>query len=97
LEARLERDAVSADSRYVLEVSSPGLDRPLRRAADWQRFIGRKAMVKSAALGGRVEIEIGSVEGPEGSEVVMVRDAAGVEHRIALAQVDEARLSVHWS
>src|SRR5215831_6888231 len=28
---------------YVLEVSSPGLDRPLRNAADYRRFAGRRA------------------------------------------------------
>jgi len=30
---------------YILEVSSPGLDRKLRNAADYQRFIGRRAKV----------------------------------------------------
>ena len=30
---------------YTLEVSSPGLDRPLRRAADYERFAGRRAKV----------------------------------------------------
>lgn len=33
--------------RYTLEVSSPGLDRPLRRLEDFQRFIGRLAKIKT--------------------------------------------------
>jgi ribosome maturation factor RimP len=100
LESRLDAPAGVAgvrDQRYVLEVSSPGLDRKLARAADWVRFAGRKANVKSAALGGRVEVEIEGVEGAPGAEVVTVRDAAGVVHHVALTEVAEARLAVHWS
>jgi ribosome maturation factor RimP len=97
IEARLDGEAGLADARYVLEVSSPGVDRKLVRAADWKRFAGRTANVKVAVLGGRVEVEIVGVDGPEGGEVVTVRDAARVEHRVALADVAEARLAVHWS
>ena len=32
--------------RFSLEVSSPGLDRPLRRASDYRRFAGRRASIK---------------------------------------------------
>lgn len=32
---------------YTMEVSSPGLDRPLRREADFRRFVGRKASIKT--------------------------------------------------
>lgn len=32
--------------KYSLEVSSPGLDRPLKRSADFQRFIGQRAKVR---------------------------------------------------
>ena len=34
-------------SAYRLEVSSPGLDRPLKKAADFERFAGKKAKLKS--------------------------------------------------
>jgi ribosome maturation factor RimP len=37
-------DPISA--RYALEVSSPGLDRPLRRPSDYQKFAGRRARIK---------------------------------------------------
>jgi ribosome maturation factor RimP len=96
LEARLEADALVGSERYVLEVSSPGVDRRLTRAADWQRFAGRRVSVKSAELGGRVEADLIGIDGPEGNETITVRDAAGVERRVALAQVAEARLAVHW-
>lgn len=96
LEARLDGDVELTNTRYVLEVSSPGLDRKLSRAGDWKRFAGRKANVKSAVLGGRVEVEILGVDGAAGAETVTVRDAAGVEHRVALTDVVEARLAIHW-
>ena len=82
--------------RYVLEVSSPGIERPLKRPADWQRFVGRKARVLSPQLGGRVEIEIIGLEGEPGAEEAVVRDARGTEHRLPLADVREARLAFHW-
>jgi ribosome maturation factor RimP len=77
-------------------VSSPGMERPLRRAADWRRFVGRSAMVKAAVLGGRQEVAIVEVAGQDGQEIVTVRDAAGTAHQVPLAEVAEARLVVHW-
>jgi ribosome maturation factor RimP len=97
LEARLDAEPGLAGQRYVLEVSSPGIDRKLVRAEDWKRFAGRKVNVNVAALGGRREVEIIGFDGAAGEEVVTVRDAAGAEHRIALAEIGDARLAVHWS
>ena len=37
-------------SAYRLEVSSPGLDRPLKKPADFERFTGRKAKLKSREM-----------------------------------------------
>ena len=98
IEAKLDTMPGVIDNRYVLEVSSPGMERPLRTIADWRRFTGRRANVKStrlAALGGRAEVEIvGVTEGTD--EQVVVRDLRGNEHSMALADVDEARLAFHW-
>jgi Uncharacterized protein conserved in bacteria len=82
--------------RYVLEVSSPGMERPLRTEGDWRRFTGRKANVKCAALGGRVEVEIVGVEEDAGAVRLRLRDGKGEEHLLGLAEVDEARLAFHW-
>jgi ribosome maturation factor RimP len=96
IESRLDAEPDVIEDRYVLEVSSPGIDRKLVRASDWQRFAGRKVNVNIAALGGRVEVEIVGIDGAEGGEVVTVRDARGVEHQVPLAEVGDARLAVHW-
>lgn len=95
LEAKLDADGRFGD-RYVLEVSSPGVERPLLKPRDWQRFAGRRAKVLSEALGGREEVEIVALEGEPGGEIVVVRDARGLEKRFPLAQVREARLAFHW-
>lgn len=96
IEARLDADPAIAGDRYVLEVSSPGVERLLRNAADWRRFAGKDANVLSEAVGGRANVEIVGVEGEPGSETVVVRDARGTERRIPLADVREARLVFHW-
>src|SRR6266545_1195688 len=49
IEARLDSESY-AGTRYVLEVSSPGIERPLRNAGDWRRFVGRDAVVTSDAV-----------------------------------------------
>jgi ribosome maturation factor RimP len=87
--------------RYVLEVSSPGIERPLRNAKDWKRFVGRTAVVTTNVAGdpaGRRtdEVEIVGVEGDAGQEVVVVHDERGEERRFPLAAVEKARLAFHW-
>jgi len=96
IEARLDSGEVIS-ARYRLEVSSPGMERPLRHAADWRRFAGRRASVTAPALpGGKAEVEIVGVEGEPGAEVAVVRDQRGAEHRLWLAGVAQARLAFHW-
>ena len=95
IEARLEATELVPE-RYELQVSSPGIERPLRNAAEWRRFAGQWASVNSPALNGRLEVEIVGVEGDAGAEVAVVRDAKGVERRVALADVTEARLAFRW-
>ena len=87
--------------RYVLEVSSPGLERPLRNAKDWRRFVGSTVVVTSNVpsdpAGRRTdEVEIAGVEGDAGQEVVIVHDERGDERRFPLAAVEKARLAFHW-
>ncbi|HEX5437556.1 MAG TPA: hypothetical protein VFW98_10360 [Gemmatimonadaceae bacterium] len=95
LDARLREEGEAAE-QYTLEVSSPGVERPLRSAAEWRRFTGQRAVVLSPVLGGREEVEIVEVEGSPGAEVIHVRTPRGDEPRIPLAEIREARLAFHW-
>ena len=79
-------------SRYVLEVSSPGVDRPLRWPRHWARFVGRDVQATVAGLG-RVRARIVAV--PDESTVVL--EPAGREPRtVRLTDVRDARLAVDW-
>jgi len=85
----------------VLEVSSPGVERPLRNATDWRRFVGRDAVVTSDAVNGGPdagsrEIRITAVEGGDGEEVIVAQDGGGRSLRIPLAAVKKARLAFNW-
>ena len=96
IEPRLDSSGLVGD-QYVLEVSSPGVERPLRHAADWLRFVGRRASVSSAAVGGRIEGDICGLEGGEGEEIAVLRDSRGTEHRVPLTAIKEARLVFVWN
>jgi ribosome maturation factor RimP len=88
LERFLETSAM-VGPRYVLEVSSPGIERPLRWPEHWRRFVGQRARVRSPSLGGRREVEIVGV--PDDGHVT-VRQDDGAERTLALDEVDDARL-----
>ena len=100
IEAKLDAEDFGG-RRYVLEVSSPGIERPLRNARDWRRFVGSTVVVTSNVPGdpaGRRtdEVEIAGVEEDAGQEVVIVRNERGDERRFPLAAVEKARLAFHW-
>jgi ribosome maturation factor RimP len=79
--------------RYVLEVSSPGIERPLRWPEHWRRFVGQRARVRAQGLAGRLQVEIVAV--PDDAHVV-VRLPDGAERTLALADVKEAHLVARW-
>jgi ribosome maturation factor RimP len=95
LEPRLDASGLVSGT-YVLEVSSPGVERPLRHAADWRRFAGRRAKVLAQPLGGRVEVDVVGVDQEAGIDVAVVRDLEGRERRFPLSDVKEAHLVLVW-
>jgi ribosome maturation factor RimP len=88
LERFLESRAM-VGPRYVLEVSSPGLERPLRWPDHWRRFIGRQARVRAESVAGRQQYEIVSV--PDEDHVVLRRED-GTELTLAFDAIREANL-----
>jgi ribosome maturation factor RimP len=99
LEQWLDEDEEVAD-RYVLEVSSPGLERPLIRARDFVRFVGREVAVKtSSALPNgskRVEGELVAFDDEGGAERVRLRLADGSLIDIPRSEVVRAHLIFRW-
>jgi len=83
------------DHAYTLEVSSPGLDRPLRDADDYRRFAGRLAkLVVPAGVDGQTHFE-GRIAGVDGDAVVLAV-GRNKEKRIPLGAVTKARLEVEF-
>lgn len=80
------------EGRYTLEVSSPGLDRPLREAAHFSRFAGSRARLQlREPLEGRRRLT-GRLLGLRDDAVAIVDDA-GREWRVPLERIDKARLA----
>ena len=86
-------DAV--DHAYTLEVTSPGLDRPLRGLDDFRRFAGSLAkVVASEPVDGQTHFD-GRIEGVDG-EVVVMRLGRARLVRIPVSLVARARLEVEF-
>jgi len=67
-----ERDPIPQN--YMLEVSSPGLERPLKKDKDFKRYEGRKVRVHTfAPWNGKKEF-IGELAGLRGNEIVLLTD-----------------------
>ncbi|MEO1247900.1 MAG: ribosome maturation factor RimP [Pseudomonadota bacterium] len=76
--------------QYDLEVSSPGLNRKLTKAAHFERFTGEEVKVEMRfPIEGRKRFR-GRLEGADAENVRIVVD--GVEHSLPIATIDTARL-----
>ena len=80
---------------YTLEVSSPGLDRPLRGAGDYSRFAGRLAkVVVSEAVDNQKAFE-GRLRGVDIGDVLL-ETSNGRMHRLPLRLIARGRLEVEF-
>ena len=85
--------------RYVLEVSSPGLERPLTRTRDWERFAGEPVVVVGygvlAERSTRLEAELLGLDS-EPEPTVRLRLEDGAEVGVPLADIKGAHLLFKW-
>jgi ribosome maturation factor RimP len=89
-----ELGAAALAQQYTLEVSSPGLDRPLRHEADYRRFAGRLAkVVTTEPLDGQSAFS-GRLRGVEDGLVVL--DEGRRTHRVPLDRIKRAQLAVEF-
>jgi len=94
LSAALDVDDV-VPGTYTLEVSSPGLDRPLRGADDYRRFAGRRAkVVMREKVDGQAFFK-GHLRGVDGGDVLIEGDD-GRPHRVPLGIIARANLEVEF-
>jgi len=92
LSAALDDDDPIKES-YNLEVSSPGLDRPLVKEKDFLRFVGHKAVIRTKSpIDGRKNFKV-MLKGLEDGNVV-VTDSEGRPWSIHMSNIDRARLEI---
>ncbi len=93
LEAWIDQEQ-KLGARYALEVSSPGIERPVRWREHWERFTGRDVHVK---LAGRARMRATIMRVLEDSDAVVLRLADGNEEMtVPLDEARDATLAVDW-
>jgi ribosome maturation factor RimP len=83
---------------YSLEVSSPGIERPLKKAQDFKRFTGQLAKIKTLnaidpdGTGKNKKTFVGTLSGVEGDDLLLLLKQQTDAIRIPLLQIDKANL-----
>ena len=72
---------------YLLEISSPGVDRVIRKEKDFRRFVGRQAMVRLKRPVNGSRVYYGAIDGFENGQALL---SGGL--KFSLEDIDEARL-----
>lgn len=94
--SRMVEDMIEVDdlirTHYILEVSSPGLDRPLKKEKDFLRYLGKKVHITTyAPVGGRRNFK-GTLTGFENGTVHL--EVQGQAFDIALSNIASSRLEI---
>lgn len=88
------------EGSYVIEVSSPGVERPLIRPRDFERFKGREVAVRGygilAGRSRRLEGELLGLAEANGEERVRLRLPDGEEVEIARSEISRVHLVFRW-
>ncbi len=79
-------------SRYVLEVSSPGIDRPLFELEHYRRFIGSRVKVRLAVPVGQRRQYTGLLKGVEGETVHLLVEGSGQELALSFSNIEKGNL-----
>ena len=87
----LDDSSILGNSAYVLEVTSPGVDRPLRLPRHWVRAVGRLVLV-TPATGSPFEGRVVSAD-----ETHAVLDVAGTEATVGYSEVSRAVVQVEFT
>jgi ribosome maturation factor RimP len=88
------REPALLEGAYVLEVSSPGVDRPLTLARHWRRNAGRLVQA-SLRAGGSVTGRVVRVDG-DGDDARVVLSVDGAERELALTELSRGTVQVEF-
>ena len=82
------------EGKYTLEVSSPGLDRPLRTIRDFQKQLGQKVRIIYHD-GDQIKTIEGLVENVKNEDTVEIKTSHG-NHHISLNCIEKAKIVLKW-
>jgi ribosome maturation factor RimP len=91
---RLDLEGYSEGRPYSLEVSSPGLERPLREPRHFERSVGQKVRVKTEAPVEGRKVHEGALVSADAEAIVIASE--GGELRVPYADVASARTVFEW-
>jgi ribosome maturation factor RimP len=86
-------DAV--DGAYTLEVSSPGINRPLRRPEHFVRFVGKRVRVRTRDMINGRRSFLGILRSVVGDQIALTQD--GVEYQIPFSVIEKSNYEHDWS
>ncbi|MFZ5862745.1 MAG: ribosome maturation factor RimP [Nitrospirota bacterium] len=84
------------EHRYTLEVSSPGLDRPLNGYRDFEGAVGRLVRVKTRESWDGPRIVVGRLKGVDAGAATIEERDGGREWSVPFDAIAQARLEVEW-
>lgn len=91
------------DTAFILEVSSPGVERPLKKPRDFKRFTGQLVKIKTVVAidpderGRNRKTFIGTLDGLFAEDVlVTLKEKKAVQVKIPLDQIDAANLEYEF-
>lgn len=90
-----EHDELAPGGRYELEVSSPGVERRLRRPEQYLRALGERVSVRTQPGTDGERRQEGVLRSADADAIWLLIDD-GTERRIALADVERARTVFDW-
>jgi len=84
------------DHRYALEVSSPGVDRPLEDRRDFEQAVGRLVRVKTSPSWEGPRLLIGRLQGQDAAGVRIEESEGNREWSVPWNAIAHARLEIEW-
>lgn len=88
-----EKDVI--DNSYRLEISSPGIERPLRKIQDYERYVGRRVRIRLKGGRKRQRRIVGKIDGVDENNIrILSKDGETVS--FPLTDIAKANLDVDW-
>ncbi|ADU66301.1 ribosome maturation factor RimP [Desulfurispirillum indicum] len=82
--------------RYTLEVSSPGVNRKLRHRADFEKYLGRLARIRTSEVLLNTKLHIGYLADISDTELTIREKDRGILIPVPLAIIEKANLEYEW-